>query len=454
MKLYAPTGALGMGFLDSSLERAIAWKPDVIACDAGSTDSGPSHLGGAIPKMSRAAIVRDLERLLQARQALNVPLIIGSCGTSGVDSGVDWTADIAIDIAKRHSMKFRLARIYAEQNGQALAEKWTSVQIEALPGAPQIAAETFTDCSHIVAMMGAEPIQKALAEGAEVILAGRASDTALFAALPLMRGLPPGPIWHCAKTIECGAVCSTISRADGMLAEIDANGFDIEPAALDAAATPLGIASHTLYENADPHLIREPSGTLDTTDSRYEQRDARTTRVTGSAFRHEAYTVKLEGAAPVGYQTVVIGGVRDPVIIGQLDTWLAEMEAFFASRAKELTGLTVGEELRIDITVYGRDGVMGADEPAPTAMHEVGLLFTVTAPTQAQANDVARFAAHVASHWPVPEWDGFISGIAFPYSPPEIDRGMAWRFALHHVVHTQDPCELFRFRFDDIGRKS
>ena len=88
MKLYAPTGALGMGFLDSSLQRAIAWQPDVIACDAGSTDSGPSHLGGAIPKMSRAAVARDLERLLAAQQALGVPLIIGSCGTSGVDSGV------------------------------------------------------------------------------------------------------------------------------------------------------------------------------------------------------------------------------------------------------------------------------------------------------------------------------------------------------------------------------
>ena len=130
------------------------------------------------------------------------------------------------------------------------------------------------------------------------------------------------------------------------------------------------------------------------------------------------------------------------------------MEAFFADRATELTGLTVGRELRIDISVYGRDGVMGAGEPTPTAAHEVGLLFTVTAPTQAQANDVARFVAHVASHWPVPEWDGFISGIAFPFSPPEIDRGLAWRFALHHVVRVQDPCELFRFEYEDIGKRS
>ena len=43
ISLISPTGALGMGFLDQSLERGISLKPDVIACDAGSTDSGWEH---------------------------------------------------------------------------------------------------------------------------------------------------------------------------------------------------------------------------------------------------------------------------------------------------------------------------------------------------------------------------------------------------------------------------
>ena len=89
ISLISPTGALGMGFLDESLERGIALKPDVIACDAGSTDSGPFYLGSGIPKMSHSAILHDLRRLLQARDRLKVPLIIGSCGTSGIDSAVD-----------------------------------------------------------------------------------------------------------------------------------------------------------------------------------------------------------------------------------------------------------------------------------------------------------------------------------------------------------------------------
>jgi hypothetical protein len=451
MRIFAPTGALGMGFLDESLARAVDFKPAVIGCDAGSTDSGPTHLGAASPKMSRAAIERDLRRLLRARDRLGVPLIIGSCGTAGTDSNVDWMREITAQLVREEGLKVRVGAVYAEQDGQALARRFDAGNITALPGAPAVDRGTFESCSHIVAMMGAEPLQQALDAGADVVLAGRASDTALFAALPLTAGLPAGPVWHCAKTIECGAVCATRQRADGMLAEIDEQGFTIEPAALDDTATPIGIAAHTLYENADPFLIREPSGTLNTTDAKYAPASNRATRVEGSSFEHQSYTIKLEGAAPVGYQTVVIGGVRDPLIIEQLDSWLTDMRAFFVTRAKELFGVSLDEDVKLEITVYGRDAVMGAIEPLHSAAHEVGLMFTVTAPTQVQANEVARFVAHAASHWPIPEWDGFISGIAFPFSPPEMDRGLAYRFALHHVVHPKDPFELFRFDYEDLA---
>ena len=113
-------------------------------------------------------------------------------------------------------------------------------------------------------MMGHEPIVHLLESKCDVILCGQAYDTALFAALPLMHGFPAGPIWYCAKTIECGAICSTATVADSVYAEIDDKSFTVEPLALDTACTPHSLASHTLYENADPYLIREPSGTLDT----------------------------------------------------------------------------------------------------------------------------------------------------------------------------------------------
>ena len=222
---FAPTGALGMGFLDDSLARAVEMKPDVIACDAGSTDSGPFYLGAAQPKMSEQAIDRDLRRLLIARDKLNIPLIIGSCGTSGTDAGVHWMKQITHRIAAEEKLSFTLGLAFSEVHPEMIANYYREDKINALPGAPKITEKDITDCSHIVAMMGAEPIQHLLTQGAEVILCGRSTDTALFAALPLLKGLPEGSVWHCAKTIECGAVCSSKMNADGMIADIDQSGF-------------------------------------------------------------------------------------------------------------------------------------------------------------------------------------------------------------------------------------
>ncbi len=441
-----------MGFLDQSLERGISLKPDVIACDAGSTDSGPFYLGSATPKMSRRAILQDLRRLLLARDQLNVPLIIGSCGTSGVDSGVDWMRELTLEIAYQEGLRFKLGRVYSEQNTEEVVESLRSGKLEALPGAPEINAQIIQNCSHIVAMMGHEPIVQMLEQDCDVILCGRASDTALFAAVPLMQGFPHGPVWHCAKTIECGAICSTLTRADGVFAEIDSYGFTVEPLATEASCTPLSLASHTLYENADPYLIREPSGTLDTKNARYQTLSERKTRVEGSVFRPESYTLKLEGATCAGYQTVAIGGVRDPYILARIDSWLAEMRVFFKERLKELTGKILDQEVKLDISQYGRNAVMGVLEPVADEMpHEIGLLFTVTAPDQNLANDVARFITHTASHWPIPAWEGFISGIAFPFSPPEINRGPVYRFTLNHVLIPASPLSAFRFEQEDIG---
>src|SRR3546814_6776961 len=63
---------------------------------------------------------------------------------------------------------------------------------------------------------------------------------------------------------------------------------------------------------------------------------------------------------------------------------------------------------------------MGKLEPRKNEMgHEVGLLFTVTAPTQRVAASIAKTFAHFALHFPIPEWRGLISGLAFPMSRSE-----------------------------------
>lgn len=457
IRVLAPNGVIGAGFKESSLERGLNLKPHVIACDAGSTDSGPSALGSGRPKMSRDACKRDLRLLLLGRDRLSspdqsVPLIIGSCGTSGRDTGVDWMADIALEIADEENLRFRLALIYADQPSEYLRERLEQQRIKPLNPAPHLDAEVI-DSSHIVGMMGTEPISAALDLGADVILAGRASDSALYAVVPERMGADRGLAWHAAKTIECGAACCVTPAADGLMAYIRDDHFEIEPLDLEARVTPLSVAAHTLYENANPYLLTEPSGVVDTEHAVYTAVSERSVKVSGSAFHPaEVYTVKLEGAQPNGFQTAIIGGIRDPKIFNALGALLPRAQDYFKARVKDLfAGKLTPEDYDINFRLYGMGVVMGSLEvekqPAPT---EVGVLITVTAPTQAYASKIASFVAHVSAHLPVPGYDGLISTIAYPFSPPEMERGEIYRFSINHVLIPDSPLEMFRTKMIEV----
>lgn len=451
LRILAPTGALGAGFDAEAFHRGVAARPHVIACDAGSTDSGPSALGSGIPKLSDQAVTRDLRLLLTARDSLDVPLIIGSCGTSGRDVGVDRVAGLVREIAATEHLHFKLGLIYSDQPAERLEALFDAGRLQPLSHAPALDREVFGR-GHTVAMMGVEPIEEALRSGCDVILTGRASDTALFAALPHMRGADPGLTWHMAKTIECGAACAIPPSANGLLACLRDDHFDVTTLADGSRLTPRSVAAHTLYENADPYHIVEPSGTLDTTDATYESIDDRTVRVRGARFvPADGHTNKLEGAELVGYQTVIIGGVRDQVVIQRLPDLVSFAKKYFADKILDVFGGSVDpDDVDIDYRLYGEGAVLAAAEPEPLRPRELGVLITVTAPDQATAHAVATFVAHASSHLPIPEYDGLVSTLAYPYSPPETDRGPLYRFTLNHVVTGVTPTELFRIVTEEL----
>src|SRR6202158_4615126 len=165
IRVMAANGCLGTRFKIDSLRRGLTMKPHVIACDAGSTDSGPSALGSGSPKLSREACKRDLRLLLNARDSMGVPLIIGSCGTSGRDVGVDWMTELAREVAAEEKIKFRLATIKSDQSPAYLKKRHAEGRIRALSPAPALADDVW-ETSHGVGMMGAEACQGALSAGA------------------------------------------------------------------------------------------------------------------------------------------------------------------------------------------------------------------------------------------------------------------------------------------------
>jgi len=440
LRYIAPTGMVGSGFVESSFWAGIERSPAFVGSDGGSTDDGPSQLGAGKPIFAREACKRDLRIMLQGARSQKIPLLVGSVGGAGADAHLAWTWDIVEEL------------IRAEQDKDYLVGKLRAGGIRPLDPAPPISEDVLRDTDHIVGMMGIEPFLAALDGGADVVIAGRSSDTSMFTALPVRYGFPTGLALHAAKILECGAAAVTHRfTPDGMLCTMWHDSFVIEPLNPKMRCTPVSIAAHTLYENADPYMLYEPGGVLDTSQARYEAVDERTVRVSGSEFRPLPYTVKLEGSQQAGYQSLVLGGVRDPVILEQLDSWLGSMRPRITDRINSIFGQDMTGRYRMVWRVYGRDGVMGEREPEPDRLgHEICLLIAFTADTQEVAHTIAASAGHIALHHPIPQWQGLISALAFPVAPHVIDRGSVYRFTLNHVVEVEDPLEMFPITYREV----
>ena len=457
IRALAATGMLGTGFSAESLDRGMERRPHFIGCDAGSTDPGPYYLGSGMAQPSRAATKRDWRLMLLAGRAAGVPAIVGSAGTAGGDPHVEWTREIVEEIAREEGLSFRLAVIHSEMEPGYLRQKFRAGLIRPLEPAPSFDEGTIDRADRIVAQMGAEPFMKALADGAEVILAGRSSDTSIYAALPLLEGMPPGPVWHAAKILECGA--ASVARRlhpDPMLASIHEQDFVVEPPHPEMGCTPVSVVAHTLYENADPFRLYEPSGMLDTTAAEYEAISDRAVRVTGSRFvPTEQYTVKLEGAEYVGHRFVVVAGVRDPIILRQHDRYLATLRETIGHKCTASLGLEMDRDFRLLFRVYGQNGTLGSFEPRNEIEgHEVGLVVEVIGRTAEEARAAINVVWHTGLHHAVPEWSGLLSNWAFPYSPPEMDGGPVYRFTANHLLSLDDPLEPFRIEYIEVGQRT
>ncbi|MGC4943098.1 acyclic terpene utilization AtuA family protein [Kribbella sp. DT2] len=439
--VLVPAGMIGAGFAPETVERGLALGADVIAVDGGSTDSGPYYLGSGTPKTSTAAVARDLRLLLRAAAKARIPLVIGSCGTSGADSGVEWIAGITEGILAEESLDLTVATIYSEQDPAYLRQRLAEQAIHPLAPLGPLDRETLDSCVRVVGMMGHEPIEEALRAGADVVLAGRATDTAVVAAFALMKGMPAGPTWHAAKIVECGGQCTTNPRSGGVFARIDRTGFTIEPLDPAVSCTPTSVAAHMLYETANPFRMREPAGTLDVTQATYAAVDDRIVRVEGSVFEPAGqHTVKLEGARLTGYETMSFTAIRDPHILANIETWAALLEKVLIDRVQQTLGET---DYQLDIRLYGHNAILGALDPATTPAREVGVMLLVRAADQASATAVAKIANPLMLHLPTPDMD-YLPSLAFATSPAETERGPIYEFALNHVVDSETPTAMFR----------
>lgn len=447
VKVFVPYGAVGLNCTEEAFEAGLAMKPDIISSDAGSTDSGPYYLGSGHGKYSIRDVKRDLKRMVLGADRLGIPMTIGSAGTCGSDEGVDMAYQLITEICAEAGIHKKIARIYSQQNAETMKAKYREGKISALHGAPEISEKTFDECSTIVALLGAEAYQEAFRNGADIIIGGRSTDTAVMAAYPLMKGCDPASCWHAAKTVECGGVCTSAGLPGGVFMELDEKGFTIHSVQPGATVSPYSVSAHLIYENANPIQLTEPGIRIDTTHSSYTALSDTAVRVEGTTIEYLPYTMKLEGSGPVGFQTVSMVGIRDRKVMQDPMRWV---EAVSAAGIDKLEKAGVPRDsYDFWLRPYGYNGVSGMPVPEDYVPNELLMMLTVTAETQEKATQITKAFNPLLLHHNIFEGKQMPS-YGFLFSPAEMERGAIYEFKLYHTVSVDDPLELVRFRYDEI----
>ena len=448
IKVLVPSGVLGLGFDLEALNNGVKNNPDIISIDGGSTDSGPYSLGSGTSKYSRAAIKAEWKSLMIAREKANVPLVIGSCGTCGTNGMVDWMENITIELAEELNQNIKIAKLYCQQEKNFIKKKFQLSKIFPLNPAPMLNDQLIEEMTNIVALAGAEQIQECINTGAEIILAGRTTDTAIISALPLMKGANPGSSWHGAKVAECGALCTTNPTSGVVMVEFDKTGFTVEPMSKNASCTSETVAAHMLYENADPYILHEPGGYMDVTYSNYYNIDNKKVRVEGAKWHpSKQYSVKLEGAKIAGYQASLLVLLRDKNYVENVKKWTDKLSKFLKKEINERMAIDTSE-YSLEFRHIGLNSTLGELEKNIRSPVEVGVLCLITSKNQI-STEIAKLINPFLLHFPLSSNEE-LPTFAFPFSPVHSDRGCVYEFALNHILELDNPMDAFQIEISEV----
>jgi hypothetical protein len=448
LRILCPNGHLGFAPTKlGSFERGLAAEPDMIACDSGSSDCGPVPLGSDGSASPLAWQIHDIEAMLLGARRLGVPMIIGSAGDTGTNSRVDRYVGIVRDLAKKHGLApFRLGYFYSEVPVQAVRERMQAGAVVAgLDGRPDLSLDELDATDRIVAVAGVHPYLKLLEMGADVIIGGRSSDCAIFAAPAIRRGYPEALAYYYGKILECASFCAEpYAGKESVMGEITHDDVKVTAMLPEQRCTVASVAAHAMYERSNPFYEHFLGGHIDMRDCVYEQFDERTTRVTGPVYEPAAeLRVKLEGAGKVGERCVGMVGIRDPYTIANVDEVIAWAKAAVRERFGD-------DGYELTYTVYGRDGVMGALEPVRQAAHELCVVVQGVAPSREMAEELCMIGTRQMFYARLPDVKGTAGGVAFlldevlPATP-------AYRWTLNHTMPVTDPLELFPVHLTQIG---
>ncbi len=447
------TCTLGLGFSYDGFQKGLDLAPHAIACDAGSSDFGPYYLGANVLQKAALTIKRDLGLLLEGARRLDIPFMTGSVGGAGGDFHVDGTAQYVREVAADKKLGFRMAVVKAEVPPAWLKAKVRAGAVRPVGGIGELTEARIDAMTRCVAMMGEDPFLRALDAGAQVILAGRSTDPAIFVGPALRAGIPADVAWHAAKSIDKGYL-ATDRPSDGspVIAHIRENEFVLEPTRPGSRCTVASVAALTLHENPNPYRVAQPTGVIDTEQAVYEQIDESRVRVTGSRYIPAPRpTLKIEGVELLGYRAVLMAGVRDPRVLERFDVYLAAYRSLLARAARSMS--LSEDDYQVQFRVYGKDAILGKLEPNPGVTgHEVGLLVEVIGRTPEICDAMGSRLGPTGSRLDINNNLGGGGLFAYPFSPSLVKMGPVYAWSAWHIVDVDDDemAGLFRIEMEDV----
>ncbi|MDF2720472.1 MAG: glutamate mutase [Paenibacillus sp.] len=450
LRILCPNGHLGFApSKEASFYLGAETKPDYYCCDSGSDDIGPAPLGADKCASLLEWQKHDLELMLLKAIEQSVPMIIGSSGDTGTNSRVDLYVRVIRDLARKHRLRpFKLAYFYSEVSKLEMRERMNQgIVVAGLDGREPLTQEELEQTERIVAVAGVHPYIKALDMGAEVIIGGRSSDCAIFAAPAIREGFPESLAYYMGKVLECASFCAEPYGAKetviGTITHEDVRVTAMHP---EQRCTIASVASHAMYERSNPYYEYVAGGRLDMTNCNYEQFDDKTCRVTGPVFVPiEGKTlVKLEGSGKIGEKYIGFAGIRDPYTIHHIDKVVEWSRSQVALQFPD--GL-----YSLNFIIYGKNGVMGDLEPIKEIRsHELCVVVEGVAPTKQRAEEVAMMGVRQLFYARLPEVKGTAGGAAYVVDEV-LPATAAYRWTMNHVLPVDDPLELFDVRCIDVA---
>lgn len=450
LTIISPNGHLGFSpTKEESFYIGAKTNPDYYVSDSGSDDIGSGPLGADKSAGLYAWQKHDLELMLVASREQNVPMIIGSAGDTGANSRVDMYVQIIKDLAKEHNIpKFKLAYFYSEVEKDYLRNKMKNGEtIHGLDSRTDLTIEELDATERIVAVAGVHPYIKALEMGADVIIGGRSSDIALFAAAAIYEGFPEAESYYLGKVLECASFCAEPYGAnESVIGTITHEDVTVEAMATWQYCTVASVAGHAMYERTNPYFEYFAGGMIDMTDCVYEQVNEKTTRITNPKYIpiDGKIRVKLEGSKKIGEMYIGIAGIRDPYTIHNIDKVLdlarGQVEEEFGKDGYQLNYI-----------VYGRDGVMQDLEPVKEIKsHELCVIIQGVAPDKELAERITMTGTRQIFYARLPDVKGTAGTAAFVVDEV-LHATPAFQWSMNHTVEVDDPLELFDVKMIEIG---